>query len=151
MVERSAQEFVLSPNNSFSWRGNQLLFLSLCAISGTVSIILAFMGFWLTIPFVILHMSLLWGGLYVVAKRCLRREVITINDDTIQIEKGHSQPEHYWTLHRVWARVILERPASRLHPSRLLIHSHGQAVEVGQFLNEDERQRLAFDLRHSLN
>ena len=37
----------------------------------------------------------------------------------------------------------LERGSWRGWPSRLLVGSHGREVEVGAFLNEDERQALA--------
>jgi len=44
---------------------------------------------------------------------------------------------------RHWAQVKLRRPASRLHPSRLVIESHGRQCEVGDFLTEEERRGLA--------
>ena len=44
---------------------------------------------------------------------------------------------------RHWATVKLRDPQVTLHPSRLVIESHGCACEVGRFLTEDERRGLA--------
>ena len=48
---------------------------------------------------------------------------------------------------RHWAQVKLRRPASRLHPSRLTIESHGRQCELGSFLTEEERRGLALRLQ----
>jgi Integral membrane protein (DUF2244) len=48
---------------------------------------------------------------------------------------------------RHWAKVKLRRPRTNLYPSRLVIESHGRALEVGSFLNEDDRRSLAKRLR----
>ena len=48
---------------------------------------------------------------------------------------------------RHWSRVTLHAPPAALHPSRLLIESHGRACEVGRFLTEDERRSLAVRLK----
>jgi len=66
------------------------------------------------------------------------------------VEKGRRYPENQCTLARVWARVVLERCPKQWYPSRLLIRSHGRAVEVGTFLNEEERRRLAEELAQNL-
>jgi uncharacterized membrane protein len=45
--------------------------------------------------------------------------------------------------HPYWVRVRIEPGLWRGWPSRLLIGSHGREVEIGAFLNEEERQQLA--------
>jgi uncharacterized membrane protein len=108
------------------------------------------LGFWLILPFAGLELLAVGTGLYVVARRCQACEVIDITDDAIRIAKGSRHPEQQWILQRVWARVVLERCAKQWYPSRLWIRSHGQAVEIGSFLNEEERQHLAAELSRSL-
>ena len=51
---------------------------------------------------------------------------------------------------RHWAQVKLRRPASRLHPSRLTIESHGRRCELGSFLTEAERRGLAMRLQNAI-
>ena len=142
--------FILRPNRSLSWRGSLLFYFSLVIISSGIAIGLTLLGFWLVLPFTGLEMLALGIGLYVVACRCYECEVISINGDSIRIERGRDYPREQWTLGRMWARVVLERCPRAWYPSRLLIRSHGRSVEVGRFLDEEERQRLADELTRSL-
>ena len=142
--------FVLRPNRSLSWRGSLLFYFSLVIISSGIAIGLTLLGFWLVLPFAGLEMLALGIGLYVVACRCYECEVISINGDSIRIERGRDYPREQWTLGRMWARVVLERCPRAWYPSRLLLRSHGRSVEVGRFLDEEERQRLADELTRSL-
>ena len=142
--------FILRPNRSLSWRGSLLFYFSLLIISSGIAIGLALLGLWLVLPFAGLEMLALGIGLYVVACRCYECEVISINGDSIRIERGRDYPREQWTLGRTWARVVLERCPREWYPSRLSIRSHGRSVEVGRFLDEEERQRLADELTRSL-
>lgn len=142
--------FILRPNHSLSWRGSLVFFGSLLLISSAISITFAFLGFWPVVPFAGLEMLALGVCLYLVACRCHECEVISINGDSIRIEKGRGYPRQQWTFGRLWARVVLERCPKAWYPSRLLIRSHGRTVEVGRFLHEEERQRLAAELTRSL-
>ena len=40
----------------------------------------------------------------------------------------------------------LERTRNSWYPARLVIRSHGREVELGRFLNEEEREQLAMEL-----
>ena len=142
--------FILRPNRSLSWQGLLLFYFSLFIISSAIAIGLTLLGFWLVLPFAGLEMLALGIGLYVVACRCYECEVISINDDSIRIERGRDYPREQWTLGRMWAHVVLERCPRAWYPSRLLLRSHGRSVEVGRFLDEEERQRLADELTRSL-
>ena len=148
--DNTSCRFILRPNQSLSWRGNQFFLFVLAMVCLGVAIPLALMGFWVILPFAGLELAAVACGLYIAARRGQRQEVIDINGDTIQIESGYQQPEKRWVLTRIWARVILERCTKQWYPSRLLIRSRGHTVEVGSFLNEDERQRLASELSRSL-
>ena len=147
---QSQHRFVLRPNRSLSWRGALIFFFSLLLLSACIAGGLTVLGFWLVLPFAGLEMLALGTGLYVVACRCYECEVISISDDAIRIEKGRRYPRQRWILGRGWAYVVLERCPKAWYPSRLLIRSHGRAVEVGRFLHEEERQRLATELSRSL-
>jgi uncharacterized membrane protein len=153
-VERSVSQgqcrFVLRPNRSMSWQGSLIFFFSLMVLSSFIAFVLTMQGFWMVLPFTGLEILTVGVGLYLVACRCYECEVISIAENSILIEKGRSYPQQRWRLGRVWARVVLEPCPKQWYPSRLLIRSHGQAVEVGQFLHEEERQHLAAELNRSL-
>ena len=151
LVDITECRFVLRPNRSLSWQGMLLFFGVLCAVSGTIAIVLALLGFWPVLAFAVLEMIALGWGFYRVVQNSYRCEVISIDDQSVRIEKGIRYPERQWTLTRLWSRVVLERSAAGCYPSRLLIRSHGQAVEVGDFLNEQQRRQLASDLSRHLH
>ena len=143
--------FVLSPNQSISWSGLKLFFLAQCLAASSVAVPLSLLGYWPILPFAGLELLAVGAGLYVTARRGQMREVIDIDPDSVRIERGLYRPEQHWRVTRLWARVVLERCPKRWYPSRLLIRSHGRSVEVGRFLNEDERQHLATELSRDLN
>ncbi|MFO1353035.1 MAG: DUF2244 domain-containing protein [Gammaproteobacteria bacterium] len=148
--QRSEYRFVLRPNQSLSWGETRWVIGGFGMVLAAIGIWFSAQGFWLVLPFAGLELLIVWGALYAVARRCHEREVISISVDLICIEKGWRQPERQWILTRLWARVVLERCPKQWYPSRLLIRSHGRAVEVGRFLNEDERQHLAIELSRRL-
>lgn len=142
--------FILRPNCSLSWRGMQVFLAFMALILGAIGAWFTLLGFWLVLPFAGLELLLLACAFYLVARRGQVREVISIDQDSVHVEKGRRYPEKQCTLARGWARVVLERCPKQWYPSRLLIRSHGRAVEVGTFLNEEERRRLAEELAQNL-
>lgn len=104
-------------------------------------------GFWPVMLFAVLEILALAWAVRASMRSGMVYETITITDDSVTIahhERGHDRlavfPRH-------WARVTLHAPLAALHPSRLLLESHGRACEVGRFLTEDERHSLATRLK----
>ncbi|MGB0713888.1 MAG: DUF2244 domain-containing protein [Gammaproteobacteria bacterium] len=138
--------YVLRPNRSMDWRGNLIFLGGLFAITMTVGLGLATLGYWPVLPFAGLELTLVAMALYHTGLSASRCEVISIGDEIIRVEKGRREPDITVEFQRTWARVQLSQPRQRLHPSRLLLRSHGKFVEVGSFLTEDEREGLAKNL-----
>jgi uncharacterized membrane protein len=145
---RRRAQIVVRPNRSLTWRGN-LQFLGLIA---TVSLAIAcgfgLLGYWIVLPFAGLELTALAIGLYVVGHRLSRCEVITVEDDTVQVETGYRYPQERRRFLRSW--VTVDRKAQGLHHSRLLLRSHGQEVELGACLAEEEKSILETELRRLL-
>ena len=146
----SGTGFVVQPNQAMSWRALVLVYLGIAAISMTIALSFYAIGLKLILPFSGLEVLALGVALYVCAWRGGVREVITINEDTLAVESGRDAPVTRHEFQRAWAKVVLERSWNSWYPSRLLIRSHGHQVEIGQFLNEQERQGLALELRKAL-
>ena len=89
-------------------------------------------------------------ALYLCALRGQRREVISVYGDRIVVQKGRQEPERQWLVQRAWVQIKLLRPAISWHPSRLVIRSCGRDIEVGGFLTDQERERLANELSRSI-
>ena len=139
--------FVIAPNQSMSWKE---LLLAYCIISGVSLAIAGYFwvhGLTLVLPFSGLELLALGAALYITAWRGGAREVITITDDSVHVETGRTGPVQRHDFQRYWTRVELRRNWNAWHPSRLLLCSRGREIEVGRFLNEEERRGLAGILR----
>lgn len=143
--------YVVKPNQAISWRSLMLVYALISTVTILIGIIFFSMGLTLVLPFSGLEIGALWVALYVCACRGTIQEVISIDGDNITFETGRLRPEKKEVFKRPWTKVILERSWNSWYPSRLLIRSHGRQVEIGRFLNEQERQGFALMLRDTLN
>jgi uncharacterized membrane protein len=137
---------VVCPNCSLTRRGAFLFFASLCALCFAIAGLLALRGMWPILPFAALEMIVVAWALHASLARRYRAEIITLTDSDVSVESRDRAHCRQIVFPRHWARVKLRRPASRLHPSRLTIESHGRQCELGSFLTEEERCGLALRL-----
>jgi uncharacterized membrane protein len=141
------QRIEICPHCSLSARSALLFFGSVCLVSFAIAGLMALRGFWPVLPFSGLEMVLLGWALRVSMARRHHRQTITVTDANVSVELRDRQHSVQHVFPRHWAQVKLRRPASRLHPSRLTIESHGRQCEVGSFLTEAERRGLALRLQ----
>ncbi len=138
---------ILRPNGSLNRRQGWAL-LAFCAVlMGTVGAVTAAFGAWLVLPFSGLEWLLLAYCLRLSLRQSAQREVITITDAQVLVEKGRGHPEQSYTFQRAWVTLAWIEPPIRGRPSRLALRLHGKEVEIGRFLVESERQALAKDLK----
>jgi uncharacterized membrane protein len=156
MVEAQTQSradaihFVIRPNRSLSWRGNQLFFAYMAAVSLGIAGVFALQGMWMVLPFAGFEMLVLAIVLHQCCVRSSRQEVVSIAGNEVQVAVGRNRPERCCTFRRCWARVILDPAITKGYPSRLFIRSHGRQVEIGACLPDDERRALAVALKKAL-
>lgn len=143
--------FVLTPNRSASWRANKYFFLGCLFVTALIAARFCVMGAYWVLPFAGLEMLALAAGLYACSRKTYRREVIVVGQRAVCVEAGWSHPVRREEFARPWARVVLEAPAAGRRHSRLRVGMHGSYVEVGAFLNEPERLRLAGQLRRAVD
>jgi len=144
---RFMNTIVIAPNCSLSVRGATLFFLGLCVVSFFVAGLMVSLGFWPVLPFCGLEMALLGWALSASMARRHDRQTITVTETDVRVESRDHGRCVQVVFPRHWAQVRLRCPASRLHPSRLTIESHGRHCELGNFLTEEERYGLAARLR----
>jgi len=68
-------------------------------------------------------------------------QIVTITPSTLEV--ASTQGTQTACFHPYWTKVRLEQGRHRGWPERLLIGSHGREIEIGAFLNDDERHELA--------
>ena len=139
--------FVLSPNCSISWRELVLFYLLTCVVALAVGLFFTLQGMWLVLPFSGLEMLVLGIGLYVTSRKVYRREVITLDPDCTRIEKGVQYVHQSWEFKTPWVRIIDKPEDPRSSRRMLAISMSGEAVEVGSFLPNWEKDALAFQLK----
>ena len=104
-------------------------------------------GLWLVLPFSGLEMLALGFGLYFTSRKVYRREIITLDQDLVRIEKGVQRVKQSWEFKTPWIRIIDELQDDRSARRRLAISMNGESVEVGSFLADSEKDELAFQLK----
>lgn len=142
--------YEIRPNRSLSRRGMLVFFtlVSLAALS--IAVRFALMGAWMVMPFALLEILVLGGGLYSFEKATAYREVISLSKDELLIQREAREGNKEWAFQPYWAQVICRPDSRKWYPSRLLIRSHGRQVEIGSCLTEGERVKLFSDLKNSL-
>ncbi len=123
-------------------RGAGRLILVTGSISFGAAAIVTVLGAWPVLIYVALEMVAL-----ILALRCsLRRgrdwQRFKIDGASITVTRCEAGQLDSVTLPRYWAHVTLRVPQSPLQRRRLFLECGRSQVEVGQFLNENERGRL---------
>ena len=141
-----AHHFDLAPHCSLSSRGAVLFFASVCVPTFGVAGAATVLGYWPILPFAGAEIAVLAWALKTNMARRFEHEHIEVTETEVTIEQSCGTPRRI-VFPRHWAQVKIRRPKSPLHRCQLVIESHGRACEVGAFLSEEDRQRLAADLR----
>jgi len=139
---------ILKPNNSATWQFNMMIVASLAFIATLISTFFLLQGLWLIAPFSGLEVLALLGCLYLCARSNIQAEVIKFNPDTVIVEQGRTFAEKSWEYHRSWAKILVRKPRHRGHPDQIVIRSHGKELELGAFLNKEDKQTLVKKLRN---
>lgn len=103
------------------------------------------------LPFAGLEVIVLGIAFYRCLLRSQLREVVTVSAEVVSVEKGRHQPQERWECPRAWARVVLEHAPIAWYPRRLTVAFQGRRVEIGRFLNEEERGVLADELQQLIH
>lgn len=147
--DASRVQVVIEPNQSLTWRESLIFFAAIALLSLAVALLFSLQGYWPILPFAGLELVALGVAIYLVSHSGRRRQLVTITADRIRIEKGRLRgkgsgggPECCYEFPRAWARVALVRPKRGWYPSRLTVGTSGNAVVLGEFLTDEEREGL---------
>ena len=141
---------VIMPNASLPAPAAWLFFSVTAVVLATIAVLFWLRGAWLIAPFAGLELAALGAALIWCQRRNRYREVLSIEDDLVRLESGYGVPQQCKEFQRPWLQVRMRRSKSRLQPSRLMLVSHGRALELGACLTEAERRQLAARLREVL-
>jgi uncharacterized membrane protein len=142
------QRIELVPNCSLKPAGARLFFGSTCLFSLGFALVFVFHGFWPVLPFWALEMLALGLALQASMRRGKYTQTVLITEAQISLVTLSRHGAQKQEFARHWAKVRLRSPPRRHGTSRLTIESRGQAYEIGSFLTEEDRCRLAERLRY---
>ena len=149
--ETRATVLVLRPNNSLTWRLNLVLLLVIAAVSMAIALSFLIAGAWVILPFSVIELTLLALCIHYVAKQCARQEVITISEYEVIVEMGIRKPTKKACFRRIWSKFFV-RPGKRTQdPEKVVIRSHGDELEIGEFLNKEDKADLVRILRKTVS
>jgi uncharacterized membrane protein len=140
-------QIVLKPNYSWSWRYNLYLLYTLMGISITMSIGFLLMGAWIILPYSLLELVVVAACMHYCVWQCNKREVITVSEHDVHIEKGVNKPSEIWDYHRLWAKFLVQKPRHPWDPAIVSIRSHGKETELGSFLSKPDKTELIRQLK----
>ena len=131
---------------ALSRRGLRWVFAACAGVSGAIGVAFSALGAWLVLPFAGLEIVVVGSALTLVARQRGDYELVVVGEDRLHIVRRARGRRECVELQRYWARVSLARGNYGWYPSRLLIKSHGRAVEVGAWMNEEAREIFAHEL-----
>ena len=140
----------VSANCSLTPKMALVFFLGVATGSLSVALYFVWHGFWPVLPFAGLELAFLGAALWISQQHGRYREIITVFEDRVRVEKGARGPEEIFEAPRTWVRLVEEQGASRGYPGRLYLSSHGKRVEIGTPLVQKERESLGRRVRELL-
>ena len=141
---------VARPNHSSSWRGNLYALLAISVPSLGAAIGFTLLGAWPILPFAGLELLALGGALYYVNWKLQYRHVITLDPDSVRIEKGHYHPKQSWRLPRQGTGLSITPEKHPWDSPELALQGQGESVSVGEFLNQEDARELIALLRREI-
>ena len=141
--ENEGFKWELRPTRSMSWNSAKSLMLGVCMASIIIGGIAFLLGFPLVLPFCGLEAAAFCFAFYLVQSGGMAREIVKIKDDFLFLESGKREVSCKLAANKRWVKVLLYGPSSITAKSRLCLRYAGREIELGQFLNDDEKRKFA--------
>ena len=133
------------PNSALSAVSKQRVIILLTLSPCVIGVAFCFLGAWLVLPFVGLEVVALAYAFYYVNKHETDYESISIEGDSLLIERCVGESVSQQEINPYWVKVMQHELANgELH---LYLQSHGKEIEVGRYLTRKQRELLAKQLK----
>lgn len=143
--EEVEQQFqlILRPDQSLSWRGNQILLFFIASWLLCFALLFAYAGAWMVLPFVGLEVVALGAAFYCVSHKLTWQQVLEIDSQEVRLTAGRRRPEVSRVFRRGELLVrIVQPPHEWGCPIIELYTRNSHPVRLGEFLNRDDCQQL---------
>ena len=130
----------LSPNSSLEGIARIIFLASITFVCGGIAVMFYFFGAFMILPFAGIELTILFIAFYLSFKWSSKKEKIYISQDIVKIEKGITKAEYLWEEFRTFTSFQIQKDINKT--IRLSFRSKGTDVFVGDFLNEDDKNKL---------
>ena len=137
----------LQPNRSASWQETRLFVIVICSTTLVIGLFWTYIGAWMVLPFSGLEAALVAWLLYRVCQSTYQRQVITCAPESLTVQFGTHFPKRSWQLERARVRISVGEPRHALDAPTLVIADTTHSIELGGFLNKEEKQLAVAALR----
>jgi uncharacterized membrane protein len=145
---RQDDEIIIAePNRSASWETNKAVLIVMCCLSAVIAGGFALIGAWPILPFAGLEMLALGSTLYYVCWKLRYRHVVTLEDTSVLIQKGHYHPRQQWRFDRDSTTLQVTTQPHPWDAPLISLCSRGEQVSLGDFLSKDDANALVQLLR----
>lgn len=138
--EDTSTTITLLPNRSASWAETRLTLLVICGSMLAIGTFWALAGAWMILPFSGIEAALVAFLLYRVCLSTYHRQVITFSPGNILVQVGRHFPKRSWNLKRQSTFLELSHPRHPYAPPGLKISDGTQRIELGAFLNKQDKE-----------
>lgn len=129
----------LLPNRSSSWAETRLFVYVICGVMLAIGTFWAFAGAWVILPFSGIEAALVAFLLYRVCLATYHRQVITFSPGRVLVQSGKHFPKRSWSLKRESTYLSLTEARHPLAPVGINISDGRANIELGAFLNKDDK------------
>ena len=138
---------VLVQDMALSWRQNVWFIGVTVCVTLLIALFFTLQGAWLVLPFAGLEIIVLVSVFYYWYKHNNRMEVLKFDREQLILERGVNQPEEVQAFARFWLKAELPHDADHWYLTRVILHHRDDRVEIGRFLNADDKKQLVKHIR----
>lgn len=130
---------VLTPNKSMTWETNKKILWVMFAVNLLIGISFAAIGAWLILPFAGIEVLLVGAGMYYVCWKLNFQETISLDGDQLKLQKGVYYPKRSWHWQKQQTVLYKKPSVYRMSAPTLTLKHNNEEVEIGEFLNRQEK------------
>jgi uncharacterized membrane protein len=139
----------LSPNRSATWQHTKVVIAVMVAVVMIIALAWTFMGAWVVLPFAGLEVGLFALLMYKVSMFTYSKQVISINRQKVTIEWGRKRVEQRHEFQRDNLYVYYWEADEGWNLPRISLSQARKKLEIGDFLNMDDREQLKVELEQA--
>lgn len=147
-AQASADQLVIYANNSMDFMLLRRLFRAFalfCALICALSVLQG--NIWAPI-FLLLNGVMVAFAMRAVMRRCQAADSVTVRGRDLIARQNRLGRQHEVVFPLAWVRLMVEHPRAE---SRVHLRVHSESMEIGSFLNREQRERMAEQLKTFLD